>query len=77
MVDMALQDADLISTEAVTRAKVLDRLRLGDAAFQQVAFEHLDLRGHAEGVQRERAVVVQASNVLLKTAGSVPSLLGW
>jgi phosphate transport system permease protein len=36
VVDMALQDAELISTEAVTRAKVLDRLRLGDAAFQQV-----------------------------------------
>jgi len=33
---MALQDAGLISNEAVTRAKVLDRLRLGDAAFQQV-----------------------------------------
>jgi phosphate transport system permease protein len=36
VVDMALQDAGLISNEAVTRAKVLDRLRLGDAAFQQV-----------------------------------------
>jgi phosphate transport system permease protein len=36
VVDMALQDAGLISNEAVTRAKVLDRLRVGDAAFQQV-----------------------------------------
>jgi phosphate transport system permease protein len=36
VVDMALQDAGLISTAAVTRAKVLDRLRFGDAAFQQV-----------------------------------------
>ena len=36
MVDMALQDAELISTAAVTRAKVLDRLRSGDAAFQQL-----------------------------------------
>ena len=36
MVDMALQDAELISTAAVTRAKVLDRLRFGDAAFQQL-----------------------------------------
>jgi phosphate transport system permease protein len=36
VVDMALQDAELISTAAVTRAKVLDRLRFGDAAFQQV-----------------------------------------
>ncbi|HTV27386.1 MAG TPA: phosphate ABC transporter permease subunit PstC [Xanthobacteraceae bacterium] len=33
---MALQDAELISTAAVTRAKVLDRLRFGDAAFQQL-----------------------------------------
>jgi phosphate transport system permease protein len=36
VVDMALQDAQLISSAAVTRAKVLDRLRFGDAAFQQV-----------------------------------------
>jgi len=36
VVDMALQDAELISTAAVTRAKVLDRLRFGDAAFQQL-----------------------------------------
>jgi phosphate transport system permease protein len=33
---MALQDAELISSAAVTRAKVLDRLRFGDAAFQQL-----------------------------------------
>src|SRR6204780_3558852 len=33
---MGLQDAEVISTEAVTRAKVLDRLRLGDAAFRQL-----------------------------------------
>jgi phosphate transport system permease protein len=33
---MALQDAELISSAAVTRARVLDRLRFGDAAFQQL-----------------------------------------
>jgi phosphate transport system permease protein len=33
---MALQDAELISSAAVTRAKVLDRLRFGDSAFQQL-----------------------------------------
>jgi phosphate transport system permease protein len=36
MVDLALQDGALVSAEAITRAKVLDRLRLGDAAFRHM-----------------------------------------
>ena len=63
MVDMALQDAGLISTEAVTRAKVLDRLRYGDAAFQQVT--------------RAAAVVVLLllSGVIISlVGGSIPAL---
>ena len=63
MVDMALQDAGLISTEAVTRAKVLDRLRYGDAAFQQVT--------------RTAAVVVLLllSGVIISlVGGSIPAL---
>ncbi len=34
MVDLALQEGAVVSVEAVTRAKVLDRLRLGDVAFR-------------------------------------------
>ena len=36
MVDVALQDGAIVTAEATARAKVLDRLRLGDAAFRQV-----------------------------------------
>jgi phosphate transport system permease protein len=63
VVDMALQDADLISTAAVTRAKALDRLRLGDAAFQQVT--------------RAAAIVVLLllSGVIISLVdGSIPAL---
>ena len=62
MVDMALQDAELISTGAVTRAKVLDRLRLGDAAFRQVT--------RAAAV----AVLLLLSGVIISlVAGSIPA----
>jgi len=63
VVDMALQDAGLISNEAVTRAKVLDRLRFGDAAFQQVT--------------RAAAIVVLLllSGVIISlVSGSIPAL---
>ncbi len=36
MVDLALQERATVSAEARSRAKVLDRLRLGDVAFRQV-----------------------------------------
>jgi len=36
VVDVALQDGVLVSAEAFKRAKVLDRLRLGDAAFRHL-----------------------------------------
>ena len=36
MVDLALQERATVSAEAKARAKVLDRLRLGDAAFRQL-----------------------------------------
>jgi phosphate transport system permease protein len=36
VVDLALQDRATVSVEAKARAKVLDRLRLGDAAFRQL-----------------------------------------
>jgi phosphate transport system permease protein len=60
---MALQDADLISIEAVTRAKVLDRLRLGDAAFRQVT--------RAAAI----AVLLLLSGVIISLIdGSIPAL---
>jgi phosphate transport system permease protein len=60
---MALQDADLISIEAVTRAKVLDRLRLGDAAFRQVT--------RAAAI----AVLLLLSGVIISLVdGSIPAL---
>jgi phosphate transport system permease protein len=60
---MALQNAGLISTAAATRAKVLDRLRFGDAAFQQVT--------------RAAAIVVLLllSGVIISLVqGSIPAL---
>ncbi len=36
MVDVALQNGSLVSAEAVSRAKVLDRLRIGDVAFRHL-----------------------------------------
>lgn len=63
MVDMAFPDAGLISTAAVRRAKVLDRLRFGDAAFQQVT--------------RAAAIVVLLllSGVMISLVdGSIPAL---
>ena len=36
MVDVALQEGAMVAVEAGTRARVLDRLRLGDLAFRQV-----------------------------------------
>jgi len=36
VVDVALQQGSVASAEAVARAKVLDRLRLGDAAFRHL-----------------------------------------
>ncbi len=63
MVDMALQDAELISTAATARAKVLDRLRLGDAAFQQLT--------RAAAI----AVLLLLSGVIISLMdGSIPAL---
>jgi phosphate transport system permease protein len=63
VVDMALQDAGLISTEAVARAKVLDRLRLSDAAFRQVT--------RAAAI----AVLLLLSGVIISLVdGSIPAL---
>jgi len=60
---MVLQDAGLISTEAVARAKVLDRLRLGDAAFRQVT--------RAAAI----AVLLLLSGVIISLVdGSIPAL---
>jgi phosphate transport system permease protein len=63
VVDVALQEEGVVSFEAVTRAKVLDRLRLGDAAFRQVT------RAAAFGV------LLLLSGVMISLiAGSLPAL---
>ena len=64
MVDVALQEGMGVSVEgAVARAKVLDRLRLGDAAFRQVT------RAAAIGV------LLLLSGVMISlVAGSLPAL---
>ena len=64
MVDVALQEGVTVSVEgAVARAKVLDRLRLGDAAFRQVT------RAAAFGV------LLLLSGVMISlVAGSLPAL---
>jgi phosphate transport system permease protein len=63
VVDMALQDAELISTAATARAKVLDRLRLSDAAFQQLT--------RAAAI----AVLLLLSGVIISLIdGSIPAL---
>ena len=64
VVDVALQEGVAVSVEgAVARAKVLDRLRLGDAAFRQVT------RAAAIGV------LLLLSGVMISlVAGSLPAL---
>jgi phosphate transport system permease protein len=62
VVDMALQDDAGVSVEAATRAKVLDRLRLGDAAFRHVT------RAAAVGV-----LVLLSGVIVSLIAGSLPA----
>jgi phosphate transport system permease protein len=63
VVDMALGAGGLVSTEAVTRAKVLDRLRLGDAAFRHLT------RAAAFGV-----LVLLSAVIISLIKGSLPAL---
>jgi len=63
VVDVALQEEGVVSVEAVTRARVLDRLRLGDAAFRQVT------RAAALGV-----LLLLSGVIIALIAGSLPAL---
>jgi phosphate transport system permease protein len=63
VVDLALQEGAVLSVEAATRAKVLDRLRLGDAAFRQVT------RAAAIGV-----LVLLSGVIVALIEGSIPAL---
>ena len=64
VVDVALQEGVAVSVEgAVARAKVLDRLRLGDAAFRQVT------RAAAIGV-----LLLLSGVIISLVAGSLPAL---
>jgi phosphate transport system permease protein len=63
VVDFALQGGAVVTAEATTRAKVLDRLRLGDAAFRHVT------RAAAFGV-----LVLLSAVILSLIKGSIPAL---
>ncbi len=63
MVDLALHERATVSAEARTRAKVLDRLRLGDAAFRQVT------RAAAFGV-----LLILGTVIISLIQGSLPAL---
>ncbi len=63
VVDFALQGGAMVSVEAVTRARVLDRLRLGDAAFRHVT------RAAAFGV-----LLLLTGVIISLIAGSLPAL---
>ncbi len=63
VVDIALQEEAVVSVEGITRAKVLDRLRLGD-----VAFRHLT-RVAALGV-----LLLLSGVIVSLIAGSLPAL---
>jgi phosphate transport system permease protein len=63
VVDVALHEGVIVSAEAVTRAKVLDRLRLGDAAFRNVT------RAAAIGV-----LVLLSGVIISLIDGSIPAI---
>ncbi len=62
MVDIALQEEAVVSVAAMTRAKVLDRLRLGDVAFRQMT------RAAAVGV-----LLLLSGVIISLVAGSLPA----
>jgi phosphate transport system permease protein len=63
VVDFALQEGAMVSVEAVTRARVLDRLRLGDAAFRHLT------RAAAFGV-----LLLLSGVIIALIQGSLPAL---
>ena len=63
MVDVALQEGAMVAVEAGTRARVLDRLRLGDMAFRQVT------RAAAVGV-----LLLLSGVIVALIQGSLPAL---
>ena len=63
MADIAIQERGLIAPAASSRAKVLDRLRLGDAAFRQLT------RAAAIGV-----LVLLSAVIISLIRGSIPAL---
>jgi phosphate transport system permease protein len=63
VVDVALQEGAMVAVEAGTRARVLDRLRLGDMAFRQVT------RAAAVGV-----LLLLSGVIVALIQGSLPAL---
>ncbi len=63
MVDVALQDGTMVTAEATARARVFDRLRLGDFAFRHLT------RGAAIGV-----LLLLSGVIIALIDGSLPAL---
>jgi phosphate transport system permease protein len=63
VVDVALQEEGVVSVAAVTRARALDRLRLGDAVFRQMT------RAAAVGV-----LLLLSAVIISLVVGSLPAL---
>jgi phosphate transport system permease protein len=63
VVDVALQEEGVVSIAAVTRARALDRLRLGDAVFRQMT------RAAAVGV-----LLLLSAVIISLVVGSLPAL---
>ena len=63
MVDLALQDGAVVSSEAIARARVLDRLRLSDAVFRYLT------RSAAVGV-----LLLLGGVIVSLISGSIPAL---
>jgi phosphate transport system permease protein len=63
VVDMALRNEAMVTAEAATRAKVLDRLRLSDAAFRHLT------RAAAIGV-----LILLSAVIISLIQGSIPAL---
>ena len=63
MADIALQQGTLVAADAASRAKVMDRFRLGDAAFRNTT------RAAAMGV-----LLLLSAVIISLIAGSLPAI---
>ena len=74
MADIAIRERGLIAPAAGSRAKVLDRLRLGDAAFRQLTARRRD-RSLGPAERGDHFADQRGSIPALKTSGETAPLL--